>query len=331
MDDDAARICEMREESRQARLRRETLLERRRQLEEEEDLEWEERLQEQSRSRSHSYSHSHGHLARDRDRDVEQEYGMERGWERERRVSLHGTRSSSSSGSGSGGSWAPAAQPVRPATATITFAEHTAQAARPDTSLPPPPPSQPQLMAAPQQESRRPADDPEGTGLPTPASVSASASAPTRAPVEPAAATSAAADGVPHVFQISYGPPGPIGVTLYPLILHATREDETLLFYAAVVMESRGTPAIRRGDVAVSVNGAPLIAEKSQVPRRSRDGAPDGDQHVEVVKNMIVGSAAPDRPRVFRFFRCPGIDPSAGQAQLSEEEALVLLEGYQRP
>jgi hypothetical protein len=118
---------------------------------------------------------------------------------------------------------------------------------------------------------------------------------------------------------------------LFPFLLRAARDDETLLFYAAVVMESRGTPAIRRGDVAVSVNGQPLIAEKSQVPRRSRDGAPDGDQHVEVVKNMIVGSAVPGRARVFRFFRCPGIDPNAGQAHLTEEEAMVLLEGYQRP
>ena len=82
----------------------------------------------------------------------------------------------------------------------------------------------------------------------------------------------------PHVFQISYGPPGPIGVTLYPFTLTTTHEDQPLSFYAAIVFESRGSPSIQRGDVMVSVNGAPLIAETSQVPRRSRDGAPDGER-----------------------------------------------------
>ena len=135
----------------------------------------------------------------------------------------------------------------------------------------------------------------------------------------------------PHVFQISYGPPGPIGVTLHPFTLTTTHDDQLLSFYAAIVTESRGSPSIQRGDVIVSVNGAPLIAETSQVPRRSRDGAPDGEKHVEVVKNMIVGATAPNRPRVFRFFRCATIDASQPIVHLSEEEAMILLEGYQRP
>ena len=183
----------------------------------------------------------------------------------------------------------------------------------------------PRPLAPPTSSHNPEIESPSRNGLVVPPSNTESSTGFPASPVIPEVITG------PHVFQIMYGPPGPIGVTLYPFTLTTTHDDQTLSFYAAIVAESRGSPSIQRGDVIVSVNGAPLIAETSQVPRRSRDGAPDGEKHVEVVKNMIVSATAPNRPRIFRFFRCASIDASQPIAHLSEEEALILLEGYQRP
>ena len=129
---------------------------------------------------------------------------------------------------------------------------------------------------------------------------------------------------VAAVYQIAYGKPGPMGVSLMAHALsYQVAPGQSQGIHVAIVREGPPGSPIRPGDVLLSVNGQPMVA----VP----DQSPGGNEHAQMVSLKL--SQEPP-PRVMRFFRCGKINVAEAIAapfiiptELSEVEADVLLQG----
>jgi hypothetical protein len=132
------------------------------------------------------------------------------------------------------------------------------------------------------------------------------------------------ADDEAVVYQIAYGKPGPIGLTLSP---HALSYEVSpgvyqLVFVGMVRQGPPGSP-ILPGDVAISVNNKPLVADASQ--------SPGAHPHTLAVDSILANEAP---PRVMRFFRCSKIDVQQvlsssyiNPTPLTAIDAQILLQG----
>jgi hypothetical protein len=100
------------------------------------------------------------------------------------------------------------------------------------------------------------------------------------------------------VYQIAYGKPGPIGLTLAPHALsYEVSAGVYQLVYVGMVRQGPPGSPILPGDVAISVNSKPLVADASQ--------SAGAHPHTLAVDALLANEPP---PRVMRFFRCSKVD-----------------------
>jgi hypothetical protein len=123
------------------------------------------------------------------------------------------------------------------------------------------------------------------------------------------------------VFQVAYGKPGPLGIDLCPHVVMYMLNGAFQAAHVAVVKGCQPGSPIQLGDVMVSINGTPLVADATETA--------GGESYLNMVKGMIGQQQV---PRVMRFFRSTSVDGARIEAdsapsQLQLSEVQVFLQG----
>ena len=123
------------------------------------------------------------------------------------------------------------------------------------------------------------------------------------------------------VFQVVYGKPGSLGIDLCPHMVMYMLNGAFQAAHVAVVKGCQPGSPIQVGDVMVSINGTPLVADATETA--------GGESYLNMVKGMI---GQPQVPRVMRFFRSTSVDGARREAdsapsQLQLSEVQVFLQG----